>query len=337
VAVEVGPALQVGVAERDHHRIGRGLVRNALPSGHGDGVAKLPSKVVFAHLGLPMALQHHMQGVGGVPIGTPNPTPCPAMHLDGDGGHANGLERNVGAPMRVVRGVSQFALRAGPAVAVGRLGRGLGDGLKPERVLFKKHGFQPARQRQVQAVKPKALRVTLVAVAVPTAAGGEHDVAGFHRVLVAIDHRIRATRIQDDAHGVGGVAVRAGLFAGQDGLIRTDQGVQGFHIMARTGVDHDGVAPLGQLGVDQAPRRQHGRVHLGIAPVTGLVLGAHLWGEQRARLLLPARHHVAVFERAAQCVEALKLVQGLHGVVPLRWGRFGGVSRRRWLCRCARP
>lgn len=118
MAVEVGPALQVGVAERDHHRIGRGLVRNALPSGHGDGVAKLPSKVVFAHLGLPMALQHHVQGVGGVPVGPPCPALGPAVHLDGDGGHAHRLQRDVRAPMRVVRRVSQFALRAGPAVAV---------------------------------------------------------------------------------------------------------------------------------------------------------------------------------------------------------------------------
>ena len=152
------------------------------------------------------------------------------------------------------------------------------------------------------------LRVALVAVAVPTAAGGEHDVTGFHRVLVAIDHRVRATRIQDDAHGMGGMAVRAGLFTGQYGLVGADQGVQGFHIVARAGVDHDGVAPLGQLGVDQAPRRQHGRVHLGIAPVAGVVLGAHFWGEQRSRLLFPTGHQVAGFEFAAQVVKALKLV-----------------------------
>ena len=302
MAVELGPALQVGVAERDHHRIGRCLVSNALPSGHGDGVAKLPSKAVFAHLGLPMALQHHVQGVGGVPVRPPSPTLGPAVHLDGDGGHAHGIERNVRAPMRVVGGVSQFALRAGPGVAVGRLGRRLGDGLKAQRVLLKKHGFKAARQGQVQAIKPMGLRIALVAVAVPTAAGGEHDITGFHGVLVAIDHRVSATRIQDDAHGVGGMSVRAGLFAGQDGLIRTDQGVQSFHIVARAGVDHDGIAPLGQLGVNQAPRRQHGRMHLGIAPVAGVVLRLHLWGEQRARLLLPAGHQVAGFEFAAQVV-----------------------------------
>jgi len=118
VAVQLGPALQVGVAERDHHRIGRGLVRDALPGGHGDGVSKLPIKAVFTHLGLPMALQHHVQGVGGVSIRPPRPTLCPAVHLDGDGGHAHRLERDVRAPVRVVGGVFQFVLCAGPAVAV---------------------------------------------------------------------------------------------------------------------------------------------------------------------------------------------------------------------------
>ena len=54
MAVQLGPALQVGVAERDHHRIGRGLVRYALPSGPGDGVAKLVERAFLASGG-PMA------------------------------------------------------------------------------------------------------------------------------------------------------------------------------------------------------------------------------------------------------------------------------------------
>ena len=171
-------------------------------------------------------------------------------------------------------------------------------------MLLEEHRLEKPRQRHVEAVEPVGLLGAVVAVAVPAPARGEDDVAGLHRMLVAVDHRVSALRVEDHAQRVRRMAVRARLLAGQDRLVGRDQRAQGGVVVAGNRVAHHEVAPLGAVGADQAAGGLHRPFRLGVAPVRGDELRAHLGREDRLFALNPAGRHVARRERLLEFIKA---------------------------------
>ena len=171
-------------------------------------------------------------------------------------------------------------------------------------MLLEEHRLEQVRERHVEAVEPVGLLGAVVAMAVPAPAWSEDDVAGLHRVLVAVDHRVGALRVQDHAQRVRRMAMRARLLPGQDRLVRGDQGAQGGVVVAGNRVAHHEVAPLGAIRADEAPGRLHRPFRLGVTPVRRHEFRAHLGRKDRLFALDPAGRHVARRERLLKLVEA---------------------------------
>ncbi len=118
---------------------------------------------------------------------------------------------------------------------------------------FEEHRVEEMHQRHVEEVEPNGAIRAVIAVAVPAPVGREHDIVGRHRQPRAIDGGIGAgLGVDDEAQRVGRVAVRARPLARHDHLVGGDERARGGVGIAFERIDEDEVAPLGQLGVDEA-------------------------------------------------------------------------------------
>ena len=122
-------------------------------------------------------------------------------------------------------------------------------------------------QQHVEAVLPhRGLAARIDAVIVPGAVRRDDEVAGRERHLVAVDHRVGARALHDEAQRRRGVIVRAGELARphhlQAGVEPADAGRE---TLAARILQRDD-APPGLLGTDQIERLQHQRAHRLVRP-----------------------------------------------------------------------
>ena len=174
-----------------------------------------------------------------------------------------------------------------------------------------------------------------MAVTMPAPARRQHDIAGFHQGLFAIDGRKRALGVEDDPEGVRRVAVRARFLAGQDHLVGADQRAGGGDIVARDRVAHDQIAALGQFRIDQAAGGIERLFALAVAPLDGLEGRGRFGIEDRLIAWNPARRHIHGSEMAVEIFERIDVCYGLprrHGPDSLRKNETDWSShyRRVW-------
>ena len=124
------------------------------------------------------------------------------------------------------------------------------------RMLLEEHRLEQMGERHVEPVEPVGGLVAVMAVAVPAPAGREHHVAGLHRRLLAVDDRVRALGVDDDAQRMRRMPVRRRMLAGQDHLIGADQRAARLEVRRSAS---DCASP--GCGAPRARRRSAGRRH----------------------------------------------------------------------------
>ena len=121
------------------------------------------------------------------------------------------------------------------------------------RMLLEEHRLQQMGGRNVQAIEPIGRLVAVVTVAMPAVAGGQHDVAGLHRRLLAVDHRIDPLPSRMTAQRVRGMAVRRRDLARQDHLVGANQRLQGGEVVLREGIAQHEIAASASVTSTRSP------------------------------------------------------------------------------------
>ena len=161
---------------------------------------------------------------------------------------------------------------AGSSAAVPGFGggsRGVPDGQRVAgvRVVAHEAGPQAQHERDVEAVHPHhGLVAAGMDVAVPAPAGGEDEVAWFHRHPVPVDDHAGAAAREPEPYGGDGMGVDGGALAGEEHLVGRRDGRGGTGSWrGEPGVAQDQRAALqvgrvgrelagpGELGIDVLP------------------------------------------------------------------------------------
>src|SRR5882724_556927 len=252
----LGSGVRVGVpgARRDHEEI-PGLPREGLVV---DG-RRAPS------------LHHAIDRAAGLAMGAGPDARPQHLEIGGHGrtqGRAGGridvLEQDVVERIGLLLGASlERRVGVGPRkidVAAGAPERRLPVvGIRLEREVLEEADDLP-----VEDVHPVDGRAALVAVVVPGHARGEHEVAGLHRALLAVDRREGALAVEHEPDRRRRVAVRRRHLAGQqvldgedetvsDGPLRHARVVQAKHPALGAAVRAEKLDALAQQRLDVAP------------------------------------------------------------------------------------
>ena len=108
--------------------------------------------------------------------------------------------------------------------------------------------------REIEHVEPQHRLLRGIAVVVRRPVRGDHEVAGRHERLLALDRRIGALAVEHEADGGGDVAVDRRDLARQDHLDAGEQRVGGARLAPHGGILQDQHPALGLLGRDQSAR-----------------------------------------------------------------------------------
>ena len=226
-----------------------------VPARRDDGVAALPGEPLIADRGFALAFHDVEDGVGGGAIAPGLLTGLQPLHRQPHRRHGRRFERDA-------RTVEAFVVRPRGVELSRDVGapeaerRGLHHALDRRvllRMLLEEHRLEQMGERHVEPVEPIGRLVAVMAVAVPAPAGRQHHVAALHRRLLAVDHRVRALAVDDDAERVRRMPVRRRVLAGQNHLVGADQRAGCLEVGARRRIAHHQVAPLRERHIDQAP------------------------------------------------------------------------------------
>ena len=191
-------------------------------------------------------------------------------------------------------------------------------GARPDAALLGEAGVEEAHHRDVQAVEPDDRIAAVVAVVVVRPRRRDDEVAEAHRRPLAVDGRVRAFAVEDEAKRRLRVPVRGRHFAGQDELQAGVDRLRQARLAAQGGVLEHEDAPLGLLGGDEPPGLHDVLAQGGVAEV-----------HRRDRTLRLRRHERAQHlpqRRQAEPVDALVegaplgLLRCAAAVVPVHAG-----------------
>src|SRR5438067_649953 len=148
-------------------------------------------------------------------------------------------------------------------------------------------------QRDVEPVLPDALRAArLDAVVMPGTVGREHQIARAERHALAVDRRIGAASLHDEAKRGRLVAMGGGEFAGIHHLHAGVEKARGSAPFLAAGVDQHDDAPRRLLGGDQLRRAAHEALDLAPLPQR----------RHRLRLRIPRLDLVRYGPERAECL-----------------------------------